>query len=87
MKAIEGSASHGDTLLERTEGKVASDPGSAGALIQFNFNINQGAQAARQVGEVVQGVLASVQGVQGELLPGAQLPAGVNHMPPHDDPL
>lgn len=61
IKAIEGSASHGDTLLERVEGKVASQDGSAGSVINFNFNVQgelSGVQV-RQVGEIVEGALGS----------------------------
>ena len=74
-KAMEGSVGHLDHVLERTEGKVASDPGSAGALIQFNFNIQGGelgAGQARQVGEVIQGVIAQAVDTKGVNPPQAQ---------------
>lgn len=83
IKAIEGSASHGDTLLDRTEGKVASQDAQGGAVINFNFNITNGEQGVRQVGEVIQGVLATAQAAPHSPSPTfvvGQLAEGVNPM-------
>ena len=47
VKAMEGSATHGDTVLERVEGKVASNEQPAGTLIQFNINMTSQLPEAR----------------------------------------
>ena len=57
----EGSVGHLETILERTEGKVASPEQQAGVSIAFNFNLGAlvaGPQTPGSVGEVLQGVLA-----------------------------
>lgn len=87
LRAVEDGTSANtalETILERTEGKVASGDVTAGALINFNFSI-QGEQGVRQVGEVIQGVLASTA-INNDT-PAGQLTAGINPSEPSTPPI
>ena len=87
-----------ETILERMEGKVGGNE-TGGSTINFNFVV-QGDQGVRQVGELVQGVIASATtnsmqsepalaqtGILGAVNPSSRSTPGINHplaLPAHD---